>query len=351
MDDGAQYRPPRRGWKLAETPTIMKNMPKPKQRAGSRRGHRVAVLAYAGLCTFEFGIAVEVFGLPRPEIAGWYRFDVCAVEPGPLAATGGFKLLAGGGLEKLSRAETVIVPGWRGIHAPVPERLIRALRAAHARGARLVSFCSGVFVLAATGLLDGRRATTHWRYAEALARAYPAIRIEPDVLYVDEGRLLTSAGSAAALDLSLHLVRRDHGPRIANQVARRLVIPPHRDGGQAQFIDRPVQQEGAALAALFDWMRGNLQRRLPIRLLARRARMSERTFLRRFAAATGTTPKDWIVNQRLQRARELLEGSALAVERVATECGFGSADTLRHHFRTRLKLSPRRYRERFGLSA
>ncbi len=332
----------------------MKNMPKPPNREKSRKkasaGHSVAVLAYDGLCTFEFGIAVEVFGLPRPEIADWYRFTVCAIEPGPLAATGGFQLIAAGGLEQLRQADTVIVPGWRGIHTPVPESLLKALRAAHARGARLVSFCSGVFVLAATGLLDGRRATTHWRYAAQLALAYPDIRVEPDVLYVDEGEILTSAGSAAALDLSLHLVRGDHGPRIANQVARRLVIPPHRDGGQAQFIDRPVQPEGAALAALFDWMRRNLQRELPISVLAKQARMSERTFLRRFEEATGTTPKDWVIEQRLSRARELLEGSGMGVERVATECGFGSADTLRHHFRTRLKLSPKRYRDRFELS-
>ena len=327
-------------------PIIMKNMPN-----AAKPAHRVAVLAYDGLCTFEFGIAVEVFGLPRPEIADWYRFQVCAAEPGLLRATGGFRLQAGGGLAQLRRADTVIVPGWRGIHTPVPEPLLRALRAAHVRGARLVSFCSGVFVLAATGLLDGRRATTHWRYAEQLAAQYPQIQVQPDVLYVDEGRLLTSAGSAAALDLSLHLVRRDHGPRIANQVARRLVIPPHRDGGQAQFIERPLQEEGAILAALFDWMRRNLQRELPIRLLAKQARMSLRTFLRRFEEATGTTPKDWVVNERLKRARELLEGSSMPVERVATECGFGSADTLRHHFRTRLKLSPRRYRERFEVSA
>jgi AraC family transcriptional regulator, transcriptional activator FtrA len=326
-------------------PIIMKNMPN-----AAKPPHRVAVLAYDGLCTFEFGIAVEVFGLPRPEIPDWYRFQVCAAEPGPLRATGGFRLQAEGGLAQLRRADTVIVPGWRGIHTPVPEPLLQALRTAHGRGARLVSFCSGVFVLAATGLLDDRRATTHWRYAQQLAAQYPRVRVEPDVLYVDEGRLLTSAGSAAALDLSLHLVRRDHGPRIANQVARRLVIPPHRDGGQAQFIDRPLQEEGAALAALFDWMRRNLQRELPIRLLAKQARMSSRTFLRRFEEATGTTPKDWVINERLKRARELLEGSAMPVERVATECGFGSADTLRHHFRVRLKLSPRRYRDRFELS-
>jgi AraC family transcriptional activator FtrA len=335
---------------LARTPIIVKKMPKPARPPQKAAGPAVAVLAYDGLCTFEFGIAVEVFGLPRPEIPAWYRFQVCAAEPGPLHATGGFQLLAEGGLERLRKADVVIVPGWRGIHTPVPEALIKALRSAYHRGARLVSFCSGVFVLAATGLLDGRRATTHWRYAPHLAERYPQIRVEPDVLYVDEDRLLTSAGSAAALDLSLHLVRRDYGPRIANQVARRLVIPPHRDGGQAQFIDRPLQEEGAALAALFDWMRRNLRRELPILILAKKANMSQRTFLRRFEEATGTTPKDWIVNERLKRARELLEASAMPVERVAEECGFGSADTLRHHFRVRVKLSPRRYRDRFELS-
>src|SRR5581483_5815293 len=351
--DGRQYRRGRPWAKLAEMTMIVKKLPKsPSPSPGGRRiAHRVAVLAYDRLCTFEFGIAVEVFGLPRPEIPGWYRFKVCAIEPGPLAATGGFRILAEGGLGDLRRADTIIVPGWRGIRAPVPEPLVEALRGAHARGARLLSFCSGVFVLAATGLLDGRRATTHWRYAEPLRQAYPAIRIEPDVLYVDEGRLLTSAGSAAALDLSLHLVRRDYGAGVANQVARRLVIPPHRDGGQAQFIDRPVQEEGAALAPLLDWMRRNLQRELPLRLLAAKAKLSEPTLLRRFPEATGTTPKAWLTGERLRRARELLEGSAMAVERVAAECGFGSADTLRHHFRTRLQLSPRRYRDRFELTA
>jgi AraC family transcriptional activator FtrA len=321
----------------------------PRREKNAVAPRKVALLAYDGLCTFEFGIAVEVFGLPRPEIPGWYRFQVCAIEPGPLAATGGFRVLAEGGLADLRRADTIIVPGWRGIHTPVPDALVKALRAAHARGARLLSFCSGVFVLAATGLLDGKRATTHWRYAAQLQQAYPRIRIEPDVLYVDEGQVLSSAGSAAALDLALHLVRRDHGPKLANLVARRLVIPPHRDGGQAQFIERPVREEGAALTALLEWMRRHLDRELPLRLLAQQAKMSERTLLRRFEAATGTTPKDWLTNERLGHARELLEGSGLAVERVAAECGFGSADTLRHHFRTRLKLSPRRYRERFEL--
>ena len=327
-------------------PFIVKIMPKPSL----LRNRDVAVLAYDGLCTFEFGIAVELFGLPRPELADWYRFRICAAEPGPLRAIGGFAVTAEGGLAELETAGTIIVPGWRDVAAPPPADLLEALRRAHGQGARLVSICSGVFVLAATGLLDGKRATTHWRYTERLARAHPAIRIEPDVLYVDEGQILTSAGSAAGLDLGLHLIRRDFGPAIANQVARRLVIPPHRDGGQAQYIDRPVQAEGAALAGLFDWIRANLAEDLSIARLARHALMSDRTFLRRFAAATGTTPADWVTAARLARARELLEGTSLAVEQVATESGFGTADTLRHHFRTRLQTSPQRYRDRFAIS-
>ncbi|GGF17322.1 transcriptional regulator FtrA [Aliidongia dinghuensis] len=310
----------------------------------------VAAVAYDGLCTFEFGIAVELFGLPRPELADWYRFRICAAEPGPLRAIGGFVISAEGGFDALEAAGTIIVPGWRDIAEPPPEPLLASLRRAHANGARLVSICSGVFVLAATGLLAGRRATTHWRYTDALARAHPAIRIEPDVLYVDEGQIMTSAGSAAGLDLGLHLIRRDFGPAVANQVARRLVIPPHRDGGQAQFVDRPVQAEGAALAGLFDWIRANLTEDLSVARLAARAHMSERTFLRRFAAATGATPADWVTAARLARARELLEGSDLSVERIASESGFGTADTLRHHFRTRLKTSPQRYRDRFLLA-
>ena len=322
---------------------IVKIMPKPVP----LKNRDVAVLVYDGLCTFEFGIAVELFGLPRPELADWYRCRICAAEPGPLRAIGGFSVTADGGLAELEAAGTIVVPGWRDVAEPPPAALLDSLRRAHGAGARLVSICSGVFVLAATGLLAGKRATTHWRYVERLAAAHPGIRVEPDVLYIDEGRILTSAGSAAGLDLGLHLIRRDFGPAIANQVARRLVIPPHRDGGQAQFIDRPVQAEGAALAGLFDWIRANLTEPLSIAQLARRAGLSERTFLRRFGAATGTTPNDWITTARLARARELLEGTDLAVERVATDSGFGTADTLRHHFRSRLQTSPQRYRDRF----
>lgn len=306
----------------------------------------VAVVAYDGLCTFEFGIAVELFGLPRPELPEWYRFRVCAAEPGPLRAVGGFAVTAEDGLAGLTGAGTIIIPGWRdGAEVP-PAALVDSLRCAHAGGARLVSICSGVFVLAATGLLAGRRATTHWRHAGRLAAAYPAIRIEPDVLYVDEGQLLTSAGSAAGIDLGLHLIRRDFGTKVANQVARRLVIPPHRDGGQPQFIDAPVQHDGAALAGLFDWIRANLTADLAAARLARRVGMSERSFLRRFKAVTGATPGEWVVAARVARARELLETGDLPVERVATAAGFGTADTLRHHFRRRLGTSPQRWRDR-----
>ncbi len=307
----------------------------------------VVALAYDGLCLFEFGVVVEVFGLPRPEMgAGWYRFAVAAVEPGPLRATGGVRVAADGGLDLLEAAGTIVVPGWRGAAEPVPAALVEALRRAHARGARLMSVCSGVFVLAATGLLDGRTATTHWRHAEALAAAYPALRIDPAVLYVDEGSVLTSAGSAAGIDLCLHLVRRDFGPEAANRVAHRLVVPAHREGGQAQRLERPVPpaREGARFGPLLDRMRDRLDRDQPVAALAREAGMSLRTFLRRFKAATGTTPGAWLLAERLRLARELLETTGQPVEAVAERCGFRSAAALRHHFRDRLGTSPTAYR-------
>ena len=280
----------------------------------------------------------------------WYRFSVAAVEPGPLRATGGIRVLADGGLELLEEAGTIVVPGWRGARAPVPLLLVEALRRAHAGGARLVSICSGVFVLAAAGVLEGRRATTHWHYVEALRELHPDIQVEADVLYVDEGDVLTSAGSAAGIDLCLHLVRRDFGPDIANRLARRLVVPPHREGGQAQFIERPVApaREGARLGPLLDRMRARLAEEQPVAALADEAGMSARTFLRRFKAATGTTPGEWLLIERLGRARELLESGSRSIDDVAATCGFGSPATLRHHFRERLGTSPAAYRARFG---
>jgi AraC family transcriptional regulator, transcriptional activator FtrA len=278
---------------------------------------------------------------------------VAAVEPGPLAAAGGIRVAADGGLALVEQAGTIIVPGWRGADSPVPERLLQALRRAHKRGARLLSFCSGVFVLAATGLLDGRRATTHWRYSERLARDYPAIKVQPDVLYVDEGNVLTAAGSAAGIDLSLHLIRRDWGPAAANSVARRLVVPSHRDGGQAQFIEAPVPQarEGGRLGQVLERMRAEPAGDTTLAKLAREAGMSRRTFMRRFKASTGTTPAAWLANARINRARELLEYSSSDIEEIATAVGFRSAATLRHHFRRQMKVSPSAYRRRFGMPA
>lgn len=313
----------------------------------------VVALAYDGLCTFEFGVAVELFGLPRPELGpGWYRFAVAALDPGPLRAMGGIRVVADGGLALLDDASIIVIPGWRGAREAVPAVLTEALRRADARGARILSICSGAFVLAAAGLLNGRRATTHWRYAATLADLYPDIRVEPGVLYVDEGNILTSAGSAAGIDLGLHLIRRDFGPEAANSVARRLVVPPHREGGQAQFIETPVPtaREGARLGPLLDHLRERLEEEHSLASMAERAGMSLRTFLRRFNALTGRTPGDWLLSERLARARALLE-SGEAVEEVATRAGFGSAATLRHHFRRKLGISPASYRARFRRSA
>lgn len=314
---------------------------------------RVVALVYDNLCSFEFGCAAEVFGLPRPEVGpDWYSFATAAVEPGPITAMGGLRFEASGGLEVLKGAGTVVVPGWKGADVQPSAELVAALRAAYAGGARLVTICSGVFVLAAAGLLDGRRATTHWRYAETLRQRYPRIEVDPNVLYVDEGQILTSAGSAAGLDLCLHLVRRDFGARIANQVARRLVIAPHRDGGQAQFIERPLAPSaGGRLSQLIAELQEEPQGLPSIQQLAARAAMSERTFIRRFRETTGMAPGAWLVAVRVDRARDLLETTDLSIEQVAAESGFGAATTLRHHFRSRLGLSPAAYRDRFGVAA
>ncbi|HET7252024.1 MAG TPA: transcriptional regulator FtrA [Gemmatimonadales bacterium] len=315
-----------------------------------RRPHRVVAVAYDRLGLFEMAIAVEVFGLPRPELKlPWYEFTVCSVDPGPLRATGTIQVRTDRGLAAIERGDTILVPGWRDPTERPPARLLKALVRAHARGARIASLCSGVFVLAAAGLLNGKRATTHWRYTETLRRLYPAVRVEPDVLYVQEGRVFTSAGSAAGIDLCLHLVRLDHGAEIANQVARRLVVSPHRDGGQAQFIASPVPaRAGPGLSRATDWALGNLHRPLAVVDLARAAALAERTFVRRFRAEMGITPHHWLNRQRVLAAQRQLEGSRASVEEVATAVGFGTAQTLRLHFRRVLRTSPTAYRRRFG---
>jgi len=320
-------------------------MPPPERRD-------VAALVYDGLGTFELGIVVEVFGLKRPEMgANWYRFRACSLERRRLRATGGLLVEASGSLAQLARAGTIIIPGWR-VADPPPAPLVAALRRAHARGARLVSICSGVFVLAATGLLDDRRATTHWRYVEALRSRHPQIRVEPDVLYVDESTILTSAGSAAGIDLCLHIVRCDFGAGIANQVARRLVVPPLRDGGQAQFAQRPIPPDDSrGLARLLEWANAHLHRPLSVDTLAARAGMSPRTFARSFKQATGTTPHRWLIHQRVLAAQQLLERGDTSIDHIAESVGLQTPATLREHFRRILKTTPTAYRRAFFVSA
>jgi AraC family transcriptional regulator, transcriptional activator FtrA len=311
--------------------------------------HRVVALAYEGLCTFEFGIAVEAFALPRPELkVPWYVFSVCALEPGPLRALGGVTVHVDSGLGVLARADTIVIPGWQNTDQPPPARVLSAIRAAYQRGARVVSICSGVFVLAAAGLLDGKRATTHWRYADKLATRFPRVRVEPDVLYIDEGRVLTSAGSAAGIDLCLHIIRTDFGAEVANQVAKRLVVPPHRDGGQSQYIPTTMHDNTTrGLARLLEWAVANLQRELTIETLATEARMSARTLARHFRAEVGTTPHKWLTHQRLLAAQRNLEATDESIDRIAEAVGMQTAATLRHHFRRRFRTSPATYRKRF----
>ncbi|MCR9255750.1 MAG: transcriptional regulator FtrA [Alphaproteobacteria bacterium] len=314
--------------------------------------HRVVALAYDQLCTFEFGIAVEVFALPRPEFDfPWYDFAIAAIET-PIRAVGGFTLTADGGMDLLESADTIVIPGWRGDVSPLPAGLVDALRAAHRRGVRILSICSGAFVLAKAGLIHDKRATTHWRHAETLKGLCPSVTLVDDVLYVQEGNIVTSAGGSAGIDACLHLVRADHGAKIANQVARRLVMPPHRDGGQAQYVEAPVTlRPGRSIGLVLEWCRARLEQPLPVAAMAREAAMSERTFLRRFHDATGMTPLKWLRRERIHRAMALLEDSDLAIADIAEQCGFRSIETFRLAFRDVAGTSPGAYRKRFGADA
>jgi AraC family transcriptional activator FtrA len=312
-------------------------------------GPLVVALLYDGLCTFEFGITAEIFGLSRPEMGpGWYRFASCAVDDGPMRAHGGLLVRADHGPEILSEADIIVVPGWRGADNPVPEALLERLGAAHARGARLASICSGAFVLAATGLLDGGTATTHWRYAEKLRERFPAVAVDDASLYRQHNRIFTSAGSAAGIDLMIEIVRQDFGPEAANSVARRLVMPAHRSGGQVQFLQRPVAtRKSTEIGPVLEEIRASLSTDWTIEAMAKAACMSGRTFLRRFSEATGQAPGDWLVLERLEEAKRLLRQGASGMDEIASAVGYGSAHALRHHFRQRLGISPREYRARF----
>src|SRR3954463_9455276 len=309
----------------------------------------VVTLAYDRLAMFEFGIAAEFFALARPELDFVpYRYAVAATDPPPLRALGGVRVEVDGGLELLREANLIVVPGWRDLEETPRPEIIDALRAASQRGARVVSICSGVFLLAHAGLLDGRRATTHWRYTERLAQLFPSISVSPDVLYVDEGNVMTSAGSAAGIDLLLHLVRKDYGPHVANAFARRMVVPPHRDGGQSQFVVQPIAvRTNDRIATVADWMAGNLASQITIEALADRAAMSVRTFTRRFRAATGAAPIEWLIRLRVRRAQDLLEGTDRPIDAIAFEAGFGAPETLRHHFRKVVGTTPSAWRSAF----
>jgi len=312
-------------------------------------GPRVAVLAFDGMSAFELGIVTEVFGLPRPEFdVDWYDLTICAESPGAIRLLGRATLTTRYGLAAFAAADTVIVPGVADVHAEPSPALVAALRRAHRRGARVVSICSGAFALAAAGLLDGRPAATHWRYAELLAKRYPEVQVDPDVLYVDDGDVLTSAGSAAGLDLCVHIVRTDFGPSIANAVARRLVIPPHRSGGQAQFIEAPVSDiDDDRIALSMEWAMANLTQPITVERLAARAHMSTRTYLRQFKRSSGTSPIRWLIAQRVQASLPLLEATSASIDEIAAATGFETATTYRHHFARAMRTSPSAYRRAF----
>ncbi|TQJ92391.1 transcriptional regulator GlxA family with amidase domain [Streptomyces sp. SLBN-31] len=306
----------------------------------------VSLAVTDGMLHFELSLAYEIFGTAPAGVAGpWYDLDVCgpdAIRFGP------FRLEPDHGLDRLRSADTVIVPGWADIDADPPADLVDAVRAAHEAGARVASLCTGVFVLAAAGLLDGKRATTHWAHTEALAARCPAVEVDPDVLYVDNGSVLTSAGKAAALDLCLHIIRLDHGSSVANAAARRLVVPPHRAGGQAQFVTTPVAaRDDHPFAALLPWALERLDQPLTVEDLARRARMSSRNLGRHFRAATGTTPLQWLLTQRIRRAQELLEKTDDTIDSIAEATGMGTATTLRRHFNRTVGVPPDTYRRTF----
>jgi AraC family transcriptional regulator, transcriptional activator FtrA len=315
------------------------------------RIRNVAVLLSSPVSAFELGVACEVFGIDRrAQGIPLVDFAVVRWQRSPLATTAGFTLDTPHRLDRVEAADLLIVPSWPDPTTPPPPAVRRALCAAAARGAWVAGFCTGVFALAHAGLLTGRRATTHWFHAERFADLFPEVDLDPAVLYVADDPVLTSAGTSAAIDLCLHILRVTEGPEVANAIARRMVVPPHREGGQAQYVDLPVPGCDS-LAPLLEWMSGHLDAEQPVEELARRALMSPRTFARRFRAETGTTPHHWLTGQRVLFAQRLLETTDHDVEAVARRCGFGNAATLRHHFSSRVGTSPTRYRRTFNQAA
>jgi AraC family transcriptional activator FtrA len=311
--------------------------------------HRVVALVQPPQSTFELACAAEVFGMPRPGLPAGYDFAICAQRPGAVPTLAGYDMMVTQGLAALEAADTVVIPGWQRLEQPAQLEVIDAVRRAHRRGARIVAICSGAFLLAQTGLLDHRRATTHWRMAAELAARFPDVHVEPDTLYIDLGDIATSAGTAAGIDLCLHLARADHGAAYAAQIARHMVMPPHREGGQLQYAaparaDRPPE----FLASLLDWAVERLHQPLSVSVLAAQANISPRTLARRFTDQLGIGPGRWLLQQRITAARTLLEETDLPVETIATRVGLSSAANLRRRFHTMVNTTPAAYRRSFG---
>ena len=312
----------------------------------------VAVVVLDGVAPFELGVVCEVFGVDRSgDGLPAFRFDICSPDGRPVRTPHGFDLVPTHGLERLAQADLVAVPAVP-VDGPVPDEVLTALRAAAGRGARVLSVCSGAFLLGRAGLLDGRRCTTHWMHADELARRFPLADVDCDVLYVEDGPVVTSAGTAAGIDACLHVVRADHGARVAGAIARRMVVPPHRDGGQAQYVETPVAvHEAESLQPLLEQVLATLDADHTVESLAAQAFLSPRTFARRFRAETGTTPHAWLSARRVELAAVLLEESDEPVERVAAQAGFGTAAALRHHFSAARSTTPQAYRRTFRAPA
>ncbi|MGD9010486.1 MAG: helix-turn-helix domain-containing protein [Desulfobacteraceae bacterium] len=309
--------------------------------------HRVAILAYDKVALFELGCAVELFGLPRPEFENWYECEVVSFSRGPLSSTAGIELNVNV-VKDLNNFNLLVIPSWPTDMIVIPERTAKAIRTFYSDNKRIISFCSGAFLLAKLGFLNGKKATTHWRYAQLFKATFPEIEYVDDVLYLYDGRIGCSAGSSAAIDLGLEVIRSDYGFQIANKVARRLVLSAHRKGGQTQFAETPVQEKPNPFVKALDWAMQNLNKPIDICSFAEKANMSRRTFDRKFRANLNLTPKAWLTHQRLNLSKELLENYEYSIEKVAELSGFENATTMRHHFRKELGVSPSFHREQFN---
>jgi transcriptional regulator GlxA family with amidase domain len=309
---------------------------------------KVVLLAIPGVAPFEYGVVCEVFGIDRRDSGGpVFDFTIATADPGPVRTSLGYDMIINDDLSVAADADLIAVPAHT-IEA-IDERYLEVIRAAEARGAWVLSVCSGAFALAQAGILEGRRATTHWMHTDRLAADYPAVEVDPDVLFVEDRKVVTSAGTAAGIDAALHIVRKEHGAAAANVIARRMVVPPQRDGGQSQYIETPIAEcKSDSFAIVTQWMMDNLAENLTIDQLARKALMSSRTFARRFRADIGTTPAAWLNRQRIIRAQNMLEATDSGLETVAQETGFGTAAVMRHHFLKVLQTTPTAYRRTFG---